>query len=111
LEQALERYGPRLGEPDRWCAFTGNSGYAQGDESFRDSEEFTVPAVLASRIPDFLASQRQRQSTAGLIVPIPRRRGVQRDQRLPKYLAVAPEDHYDPQTGFWDPLPPGGLPS
>lgn len=111
LEQALERYGPRLGEPDRWCAFTANNGYAQCDESFRDIEEFTVPAVLASKIPDFAALQRQRQPTAGLIVPIPRRYGGQRDQRLPKYLAVAPDDHYDPQTGFWDPLPPGGLPS
>jgi CRISPR-associated endonuclease/helicase Cas3 len=111
LEEALEKHGPRLGEPDRWCAFTGNSGYAQGDETFRDIEEFTVPAVLASRIPEFLALQRQRQSTAGLIVPIPRRRDGQRDPRLPKYLAVALDDHYDAQTGFWDPLPPGGFPS
>jgi CRISPR-associated endonuclease/helicase Cas3 len=110
LEEALEKYGPRLGEPDRWCAFTGNSGYAQADETFRDIEEFTVSAVLASKIPEFRALQRQRQSTAGLVVPIPRRRGGQRDPRLPKYLAVAPDDHYDPQTGFWDPLPPGGLP-
>jgi CRISPR-associated endonuclease/helicase Cas3 len=111
LEEALEQYGPHLGEPDRWCAFTNNSAYAQGDEMFRDIEEFTIPAVLASRIPDFLELQRQHQPTAGFIVPIPRRYGDQRDQRLPKYLAVAADDHYDPQTGFWDPLPPGGLPS
>ncbi|HLN30231.1 MAG TPA: CRISPR-associated helicase Cas3' [Gemmataceae bacterium] len=111
LEQALKQHGPRLGEPDRWCAFTGNSGYAQGDESFRDIEEFTVPAVLAGRIPDFVALQQQLRSTAGLIVPIPRRWGKLRDPRLPKYLAVAPNDQYDPQTGFWDTIPPGGLES
>jgi CRISPR-associated endonuclease/helicase Cas3 len=109
LEQALEQYGPRLGQPDRWCAFTDSSGYAQQREEFRDIEEFTVPAVLASRIPDFLALQRKRQPTAGLIVPIPRHCGLEPDPRLPKYLAVAPDDHYDPRTGFWDPLPPGGL--
>lgn len=112
LEKALEQYGPRLREPDRWCAFTSNSAYAQGGEGFRDMEEFTVPAVLESRIPDFLAWQRSGQPTAGLVLPVPRRHAGRRNQPgLPKYLAIAPDNHYDPRTGFWDELPPGGLPS
>jgi CRISPR-associated endonuclease/helicase Cas3 len=112
LEDALKEYGPKLGLPDRWCAFVNSGPYAQGgDETFRDIEEFTVPAVLQCKIPDFLAAQKQRQPTAGLILPIPRRWKLQLDPRppLPKYLAVAPDDHYDAKTGFWDiPVPQGG---
>jgi CRISPR-associated endonuclease/helicase Cas3 len=110
LERALEEYGPRLGVPDRWCAFVNSGAYAQGgDETFRDIDEFTVPAVLTSEIPAFLALLKKRGPTAGLILPAPRRRNLARDDRLPKYLAVAPDDHYDPRTGYWDgPVPPGG---
>jgi CRISPR-associated endonuclease/helicase Cas3 len=111
LEEALEEHGPRLGVPDRWCAFVNSGAYAQGgDEAFRDIDEFTVPAVLASKVPAFLALQQKREPTAGLILPVPRRRNLQHDPRLPKYLALAPDDQYDARTGFWDtPVSPGGL--
>jgi CRISPR-associated endonuclease/helicase Cas3 len=109
LEQNLEEFGPQLGEPDRWCAFVAGSGYLRADESFRDIEEFTVPAVLESQIAEFQALERRRAPTAGLTVPVPRRCATQDDSRLPKYLAVAPDERYDPLTGFWDQLPAGGL--
>jgi CRISPR-associated endonuclease/helicase Cas3 len=111
LEAALEVHGPKLGVPDRWCAFVNSGPYAQGgDETFRDIDEFTVPAVLASKVPAFVALQKNRLPTAGIILPVPRRRGMKHDTRLPKYLAVAPDDHYEPRTGFWDtPVPPGAL--
>jgi CRISPR-associated endonuclease/helicase Cas3 len=111
LEKALEEYGPKLGVPDRWCAFVNSGAYAQGgDDTFRDIDEFTVPAVLASTIDMFCALRKKREPTAGLILPVPRRRNLGRDRRLPHYLAVAPDEHYDARTGFWDtPVPPGGL--
>src|SRR5437868_2068882 len=111
LEVALEKHGPRLGVPDRWCAFVDSGAYAQGgDETFRDIDDFTVPAVLASKVPAFLDLQQKREPTAGVILPIPRRRNIRRDSRLPKYLAVALDDQYDTRTGCWDtPVPPGGL--
>jgi hypothetical protein len=103
LEAALEKHGPRLGVPDRWCAFVNSGAYAQGgDAAFREIDEFTVPAVLASKVPDFVVLHQKRQPTAGLILPIPRRRNLRRDTRLPKYLVVAPDEQYDARTGFWD---------
>jgi CRISPR-associated endonuclease/helicase Cas3 len=103
LESALEKHGPKLGQPDRWCAFVESGAFAQGgDEHFRDIEEFTIPAVLDCDIPEFLARQRRHESPVGLVLPIPRRLALPQDSRLPGYLSVAPDDHYDPQTGFWN---------
>jgi CRISPR-associated endonuclease/helicase Cas3 len=112
LELALEEHGPSIGLPDRWCAFVDSGAYAQASvETFRDIEEFTIPAVLASKISEFSSLQQNRQPTAGLVLPIPRRCRLQpADPRLPKYLACAPDGHYDSTTGFWDtPVPPGGF--
>jgi CRISPR-associated endonuclease/helicase Cas3 len=106
LENALLRHGPKLGQPDRWCSFLGSGPYAQGgDESFRDIEEYTVPALLEEDVAEYLRLQQAREPTAGLIVPVPRRFGHparEFDSRLPKFLAVASGAHYDPLTGFWD---------
>jgi CRISPR-associated endonuclease/helicase Cas3 len=104
LEAALLKYGPKLGRVDRWCSFLESGPFACGEETFRDIEEFTVPAVLAGDVAAFLRLQKAGQPTAGLIVPVPKGilRGRERDRRLPSFLAVAPDEHYDPQTGFWN---------
>jgi CRISPR-associated endonuclease/helicase Cas3 len=103
LEEALEKYGPRQPEADRACRFLESGPYAMtGQDTFRDVEEFTTPAVLARDVGTFLRLRQNRQATDGLIVPVPRKLGRQRDPRLPPYLAVAADDHYDPAIGFGD---------
>jgi CRISPR-associated endonuclease/helicase Cas3 len=103
LEVALEKFGPNLVEPDRACRFLESGPYAvSGEETFRDIEEFTTPAVLASDVDEFLRLHKQRCPTDGLIVPVPRKLGKQRDQRLPTWLAVAADAHYSPTLGFCD---------
>ena len=103
LEEALERYGPRVVEADRACRFLESGPYAlAGEEAFRDIEELTIPAVLTRDVGSFVLLQNKRQRTDGLIVPVPRRLGKQRDPRLPSYLAVAADAHYDPALGFCD---------
>jgi CRISPR-associated endonuclease/helicase Cas3 len=105
LEAALLRHGPKLGRADRWCSFLESGPYAQGgDETFRAIEEFSVPAVLSSEVGEFLRRQAASELTAGLVLPVPRRwgqAGREVDPRLPGFLHVAPDSHYDPQTGFW----------
>jgi CRISPR-associated endonuclease/helicase Cas3 len=105
LEEALRKHGPTLEDPDRWCSFVGSGPYAQsGEESFRELDDFTAPAILCSDVGPFLALQANRQPTAGLVVPVPRRihRAAPRDPRLPCHLPVAPDENYDPLTGFWE---------
>jgi CRISPR-associated endonuclease/helicase Cas3 len=113
LQDALRRAPapPRLG--DKACSFLESGPYAQaGEETFRDIEEFTVPAILARDVPAFLAGDRAQRP--GLVVPVPRKlsRALPRHPDLPSYLAVADDAHYHPALGFCDqPLgPQGGLP-
>jgi CRISPR-associated endonuclease/helicase Cas3 len=101
LEEALQRHGPRAARPDRWCSFLESGAYALGgEETFRDIEEFTVPAVLGRDVEAFLRADRREQP--GFVLPVPRRLGRARDARLPRYLAVAPDAHYSPAVGFCD---------
>jgi CRISPR-associated endonuclease/helicase Cas3 len=107
LECALERYGPAVVEPDKACQFLQSGPYAiAGEEDFRDIEEFTTPAVLDGDVGEFLALQKKRLPTDGLVVPVPRRFARQRHADLPAYLGVAPRALYLPAVGFCDqPLP------
>jgi CRISPR-associated endonuclease/helicase Cas3 len=104
LEEGLKRFGPDLFEPPKDCRFLSSGPYAtQREETLRDIEAFTVPAVLDGKdLEEFLRLQRDKQPTDGLIVPVPLRFRRQRDDRLPPYLSVAPASHYQPALGFLD---------
>jgi CRISPR-associated endonuclease/helicase Cas3 len=103
LDEALRRAPARPRPGDRACSFLESGPYARaGEETFRDIEEFTVPAVLARDVPLFLAGD--RAGRPGLVVPVPRRlsRALPRHPALPSYLAVADDAHYHPALGFCD---------
>ena len=77
------------------------------EASFRDIDEFTTPAILDSDVNRFLKLQRDRESTAGLIVPVPKglvRKHPCEDETvrkaLPTYLAVVSSSSYDAALGF-----------
>jgi CRISPR-associated endonuclease/helicase Cas3 len=103
LEKALAAAPAPPARPDELSSFLESGPYAMsGVEDFRDIEDFTVSAVLASDIPKFAALQKAKEPTDGLVVPVPKRLGKQSDPRLPSYLAVASDAHYDPLIGFCD---------
>ena len=112
LESLLARYGPTAPDPPKFSRFLESGPYAMaGEESLRDIEEFTVSAILDSDIDEFLACQKQHTSTAGLVLPVPRR-FARPDARVPRYLAVVPHEHYDPAIGFCErPIADRGDPS
>jgi len=100
LETLLDRHGPTAPDPPKFSRFLESGPYAMaGEESLRDVEDFTVSAILDSDIDEFSACQKDRTSTAGLVLPVPRR-FARRDVRVPRYLAVAPHEYYHPAIGF-----------
>jgi CRISPR-associated endonuclease/helicase Cas3 len=101
LETGLERFGPKTADAPKLNSFLASGPYALGgDDSFRDIEAFNVQAVLANEVAAYLAAKKAEQP--GFILPMPKKVKPARDGRLPLYLFVADERHYDPQTGFWD---------
>jgi CRISPR-associated endonuclease/helicase Cas3 len=101
LETGLERFGPKTADAPKLNSFLASGPYALGgDDSFREIEAFNVQAVLASEVGNYLAAKKAEQP--GFILPVPKKLKPTRDGRLPSYLFVADDRHYDPQTGFWD---------
>jgi CRISPR-associated endonuclease/helicase Cas3 len=103
LENALAEAPSPPARVDELSSFLKSGPYAMGGmEDFRDIDDFTVSAVLAMDVPQFVGLQSAKQPTDGLIVPVPRRLGRERDPCLPGYLALANDQHYHPLIGFCD---------
>lgn len=102
LGQLLETYGPTEYEPERSAAFLENGPWAVArEESLRDTDNYTVDAILDDDLGEYLKLRKQKQSTDALIVPVPRRWG-QHDSRLGRFPMVASSSHYDPDFGFFN---------
>jgi len=101
LEQALEHFGPTTPDVPKDSRFLESGPYAlAGDESFRDLEEFTVPAILDCDVPEFHRLRADRQPTDGLVVPASRRLVRRVEPGLPPYLGVVPATHYLEHIGL-----------
>lgn len=101
LEAALDNFGDKTIDAPTLNSFLASGAFAvSGADSFRDLEAFNVSAVLRSEIPRYVAASPSQQP--GFIVPVPRKVKPARDPRLPSFLFVADDKHYDDQTGFWD---------
>jgi CRISPR-associated endonuclease/helicase Cas3 len=101
LETGLDQFGPKGAEAPKLNSFLASGAYAEaGEDSFRDIEAFNTPAVLASEVGAYLAAPRTEQP--GFVVPVPKKLKPAPDPRLPHYLAVADDRHYDSLTGYWD---------
>lgn len=73
------------------------------EETFRESEDFTVNCVLDNDIEAFLVARQSDNPMAdGLIVPVPKR-FARENSRLGRYLREASAAQYNPRFGFLDP--------
>jgi CRISPR-associated endonuclease/helicase Cas3 len=83
-----------------YAGFLDSGWYAMSqDESFRDTTEFTVDAVLDADIDAYLGARQARDPMAeGFVVPVPRR-STRENPRL-GYRREAPASAYDLQVGF-----------
>ena len=103
LETGLEQFGPTTADAPKLNSFLTSGPYALGgDDSFRDIEEFNAPAVLRCDVADYDRACSDKKP--GFVVPVPKKKSVvlTTDARLPRYLSVADDHHYDTLTGFWD---------
>lgn len=102
LEALLQRLTQGQGrESNRWAAFIDDgpwSSDAHCDE-LRDSDNRSAQAILDDAIDAFLSAQRRKEPTDGFILPAPRSL-AKPDDRLPRYLKLAPASHYDPKLGL-----------
>ena len=103
LDEALRQAPPA---PDRPAdtQFVGGGAFATRAD-FRDIEQFTAQAILNSDVPAALAAVRAtpREPIDGFVVPVPKsfkQDGTEPPAGLPRYLIVAPADHYSPMLGF-----------
>ncbi len=105
LEQALAQI-PMPAELGRDCRFLTSGPFAlSGEQSFRDIDEFTVPAILDRDVLAFHAMRERREPTDGLVVPAPRwfakaNAPPNRPAGLPDYLHVVPARFYHPAVGL-----------
>jgi hypothetical protein len=96
LLDELSRLQPA--ERDSLSAFLDDGPWARGGaQELRDIDDFTQPAVL----DEDLEAGLWRPGADGLVVPVPRRRGLcEPDKRLPRHLRRAPASHYSTALGF-----------
>ena len=91
-------------EPIKVCPFLDSGPYAEGrEESFRETDEFTVPCVLDHDVPKVLAAIAGRRPIDGFIVPVPRylaKAPGPGASRLPRWLRIAEGIRYDKLIGF-----------
>jgi CRISPR-associated endonuclease/helicase Cas3 len=100
LEVALEQYAPQQKEPERFSSFLDSGCYAMS-YPYRESEDFTVPAVLDTDIETWLAARKAGRPADGIVVPVPKRL-AKPHPALGRLLRVAPSSHYSPAFGFLD---------
>jgi CRISPR-associated endonuclease/helicase Cas3 len=78
-------------EPGKRCLFTMAMWESYSGNDFRDTDEFTVSALLESRLKEFQILRRKHNSkSAGLILQAPRK-WCETDRRSDVWLPVVPD--------------------
>jgi CRISPR-associated endonuclease/helicase Cas3 len=103
LAEALEKYSPAERYADGSCKFL-EGGYWATSEPFRDTDDFSVDAILSSDLDIVGELIKQKKPYDGYVLPIPKSLAHQewegRPEKLPRYLAVADASLYCPRRGF-----------
>ena len=102
LQELLEKYGPGEVEVERYTAFLESYAWAESREaSLRDSDQFTVEAILDEDVEEYQRLMQERKPIDGLIVPVPRYL-TQPDYKPNRYIRIAKASHYLPEYGFFN---------
>lgn len=105
LAKKLQEYALKERYADGGSSFV-DGGYWATSEPFRETENFTVNAVLDGQYLDtFLKLWEKKDPNAeGYIIPVPRKfaqfNSENRPEKLPKYLAIASSEFYCEKRGF-----------
>lgn len=101
LAAALERHSLAERFADASSSFV-DGGYWATSEPFRDTEDYSVNALLDSDLDAVKALIARRQSYDDYVVPVPKRLAIFEDRSdwMPRYMAVANHRLYCPKRGF-----------
>lgn len=106
LDEELRQAPIRRESPKPQCQFLRSGAFAlAGDETFREIEEFTRPAVLDSDLRDVLACLQPQRPIDGYVVQVPKHpehRCRPGPDTLPAYLVLADSHYYHHLLGFCD---------
>jgi CRISPR-associated endonuclease/helicase Cas3 len=98
LAEALQRIADTQTLSRGLVAFADELALARPLGSFRETDAWTVDAVLDSDLPTVLELRRHKRPVDGYVVPVPIYT-AEPDARF-GYLRVAPGSRYDPNLGF-----------
>lgn len=104
LAEKLEKYALKERDADGRSYFI-DGGYWATSQPFRDTEDYSVNAVLDEDLETFLKLQEAKNpNLEGLILPVPKKyadfNSETRPTTLPKYLAIASSKLYSKKRGF-----------
>ncbi|MBD2492940.1 CRISPR-associated helicase Cas3' [Nostoc sp. FACHB-280] len=103
LAKALEDYSPAERYADGNCAFL-EGGYWAKSQPFRDTDDYSVDAILSSDLKTVGELLEQKNPYDGYVLPVPKKLAHQqwkgRPEKMPRYLAVADASLYCPRRGF-----------
>lgn len=101
LANALEKFSLSERFADGSCHFL-EGGYWATSQEFRDTDDYSVDAILSSDLKAVGELIEQKQPFDGYVLPIPK--GLAhwegRPEKMPRYLAVADANLYCPRRGF-----------
>src|SRR6185312_15056593 len=103
LEAVYRECDPGEVEPEKLCPFLDSGPYAEArEESFRDTDEFTVPCVLDYNVRKVTSAIARKETIDGYVVPVPHHLASKAGpgSALPRWLHVAPGCRYDKFAGF-----------
>jgi len=103
LAQQLENYSPK--ERIEPSSYFIESGYWATSESFRETDDYSINAVLDADLDLFLnLAENKNPDADGYILPIPKKfvssYNGSRPGNLPQYLAIADSKYYCKKHGF-----------
>ena len=101
LAEALEKHSLAERFADGSSSFV-NGGYWAFSESFRDTDDYSVNALLDSDFDAVKALMEQKKAYDEYVVPVPKHLAIWEDRPdwMPPYMAGANHHYYCPERGF-----------
>lgn len=103
LAEALEKFSPAERFADGSCNFL-EGGYWASSQPFRDTDDYTVNAILSSDLDIVKELIKQKKPFDGYVLPVQKNLAhwewKNRPKKLARYLAVANANLYCPKRGF-----------
>ncbi len=106
LEKVYRDCDPGEVEPQKLCPFLDSGPYAEArEESFRETDDFTVPCILDDDVRKVKAAIAARKPIDGFILPVPHLPYLVKEpgpgaSQLPRWLRIAESNRYDKLIGF-----------